>query len=209
MSRESGRGFRLCFVRLEFWLSKHTLVAMRCAVGAPEDAAPAAMPHGLTRTFSGGLPRGPPPVGFAGAPAVVTPLRRPDLPPGGGTGACMAAGSPAADDNLTHSHCSGWSISTPSQLPNPEKFVRENCIWDLDKNTLSRMKMRWLNTLQREWNPDVALAYQEKITFDPSSPERYYKAVKLLDQFVWHHLKLTGTRTASHLANSIELARKT
>ena len=97
-------GFVCVSFRLELWLSIHTLVAMRCAVGAPGDAAPAAMPHGLTRTFSGGLPRGPPPVGFAGAPAVVTPLRRPDLPPGGGTGACMAAGSPAADDTLTHSH---------------------------------------------------------------------------------------------------------
>ena len=70
--------------------------------------------------------------------------------------------------------------------------------------------MRWLNTLQREWqSPDVSLAYQGKIAFDPSSPERYYKAVKLLDQFVWHHLKLTGSMTASHLANSIEHARKT
>jgi hypothetical protein len=159
--------------RLGSCLVIHTLVAMRCGVSAPGEAAPAATPLGFTRTFSGGAPRGPPPVGFTGAAPTVTPLRRPDLPPGGDTGAEHHAGHPAALDTRTLSHGSGWSTSTPSQLPNPEKFIRENCIWDLDKNTLSRMKMRWLNTLQRERHPDVSLAYQEKITFNPSSPERY------------------------------------
>ena len=183
---------------------------MRCAVGAPGAASPPVM-DGLTRTFglSGGPPRGPPPLEFPGASGGVTPLRRPDLPHGGDSSSGAAAGPPAAEEPHTLSHGSGWSISTTSQLPNPERFVRDNCIWDLDKNTYSRMKMRWLNTLQREWHPDVALVFQGKLNFDPGDPTRFYRAVKLLDQFVWHHLNLTGSITASHLANSIEHARKT
>ena len=149
---------------------------MRCAVGAPGAAAPPAM-DGLTWTFSGGPPRGPPPLDFPGAPGGVTPLRRPDLPLGGETGSRAAAGSPAAEDPHSHSHGSGWSNSTPSQLPNPEKFVRDNCIWDLDKNSYSRMKVRWLNTLQREWHPDVSLVFQGKLNFDQGGPTRFYRAV--------------------------------
>jgi hypothetical protein len=82
-------------------------------------------------------------------------------------------------------------------------------MWDLDKNKYSHMKMRWLNTLQREWHPDVALVFQGTLSFDPDNPTRFYRATKLLDQFVWHHLNLTGSIMASHLANSIEHARKT
>ena len=67
---------------------------------------------GLTRTFSGGPPRGPPPTGFPGAGGV-TPLRRPDLPLGGETGSRAAAGSPAAEDPHSHSHGSPSRSSEP------------------------------------------------------------------------------------------------
>ena len=166
-------GFVCVSFRLEFELvdTHGWRFGMRCAVGAPGAAAPPAM-DGFTRTFSGGPPRGPPPTGVPGAGSV-TPLRRPDLPLGGGTGSRGAAGPPAAEDPHTLSHGSGWSSSTPahlpSQLPNPEKFVRDNCIWDLDKNTYSRMKMRWLNTLQREWHPDVSLVFQGKLNFEAAN----------------------------------------
>ena len=88
-------------------------------------------------------------------------------------------------------------------MPNPKVFVRSNCKWNLDKNTLGRYEKHWLNTLQREWQPDVAVAFQDKIEFDPNKPERYLNAQKLLDTFIWHHLDLDQKPAGPHLAVSI------
>ena len=111
---------------------------------------------------------GPPPKGppRPGTPRIISPIPPPPIPMEDEewtAGYSLGAGS----------HGSGWSQTVNQIMPNPKVFVRDNCKWDLDKNTLGRYEKHWLNTLQREWHPDAALAFLDKITFDPENPGRF------------------------------------
>ena len=156
--------------------------------------------HGpITKDFSlGAPPKGVPPPGTP--KKTISPIPPPYLHHSDG-------GVPGGFDTGSGSHGSGWSTTTGQLMPNPKVFVRANCIWHLDKNTLGRYEKHWVNTLQREWHPDVALAFLDKIEFDASNPERYSRAQNLLDTFIWHHLDLDQPDVGAHLAVSIENAR--
>ena len=170
-------------------------------VGSGKAGTPGPKP--ITKEFSiGPPPKGAPPPGTPRK--IMSPIAIPPLYLYTSSGEL-----PGGIDLGTGSHGSGWSSTADQLMPNPKVFVRANCKWSLDKNTLGRYEKHWLNTLQREWHPDVALAFQDKIKFDPGNPERYHRAQKLLDTFIWHHLDLDQKGVGPHLAISIENARHT
>ena len=52
------------------------------------------------------------------------------------------------------------------------KFYRKNCAWDLNKNTFVRYERRWMNALEREWNPDVAAVLKGGLAYDGTNTAR-------------------------------------
>ena len=90
--------------------------------------------------------------------------------------------------------------------PQQQKWFRKHCLWEVNKNTLKRYQMRWMNTLEREWHPSVHAHMTGAAAFDASAPHLYHTAVQHGETFILAHISTEGS-LAQHLHDLIVRSR--
>ena len=103
----------------------------------------------------------------------------------------------------TSADCDG---STGQIQTSQSKFFRAHCLWELDKNTYVRYEHRWITTMQREWQPDVALVCTGKLIWTPENSDRFNAAAKSASIFLLEHISDRGP-IGQHLFQKMAEAR--